>query len=165
MFRVSAILIVILLLFSTIPVSFAQQPAVKAQAEADASADISNKSKTEWFLLGGLGGTLGCFLGCAGGFLCAPDVPRNLGDDFIATSTVLLGACAVPIAAFIYPRNVIPPPERLLGKSPEYIEVYTQAYTSRTVLLRRVFVTAGSIAGNLGFTALIATLWLSQPHP
>ena len=64
--------------------------------------------------------------------------------------SVLLGVCAVPIGVQVYPHNAPIPPERLLGKSPEYIEAYTHAYKSRTALLRKIFVTAGSIAGNLG---------------
>ena len=52
MFRVSAFLMATLLLFSTMPVSLAQQNSVQAQAEADASADMSDMSKAKWFLLG-----------------------------------------------------------------------------------------------------------------
>ena len=47
MFRVSAFLMATLLLFSTMPVSLAQQDSVKAQAEADASADMSRYVKIE----------------------------------------------------------------------------------------------------------------------
>ena len=164
MFRVSVFLMATLLIFSTMPVSFAQQQVTaQAQAEADASADISNGSKAKWFLLGGVGSTVGCLLGCAGGcflgglnFSNEPN-PSNSQANFAFAGAILLGVCAVPIAVFRYPHNVTPPPERLLGKSPEYIEAYTQAYKSRTVLLRKIFVTAGSIVSNLGVMTLLTT--------
>ena len=159
MFRVSAFFMATLLLFSTMPVSLAQQHAVPAQAEADASADMSNMSKAEWFMLGGWGSTLGCFLGCAGGCFLGGLVPYSgTQEDFALAGAILLGVCAVPTAVFVYPHNITPPPERLLGKSPEYIEAYTQAYKSRTTLLRKIFVTAGSITSNLGVMTIVLTM-------
>lgn len=171
MYRLSAFFIVTLLLFSMMSISFAQQNTVLAQAEADANADMSDGSKVDWFLLGGLGSTMGCFFGCAAGCLLARVNPgytsESLSDTqlhFAFTGSVLLGVCAVPIAVFRYPHNASPPPERLLGKSPEYIEVYTQAYKSRTALLRKIFVTAGSIASNLGVmttvVVVISRFWI-----
>lgn len=150
MFRISVFLMAILLIFSTLPVSLAeQQVAVQAQAEADASADMS---KDKWFALGAAGSTVGCLLGCIGGSLLGgPGYgSSNIQGNLMLAGSVLCGVCAVPIAVFRYPHNVTPPPERLLGKSPEYMEAYTQAYKSRTVLLRKIFVTAGSIVSNLG---------------
>lgn len=157
MFRVSVFLMATLLLFSMMPVSLAQQDSVKAQAEADASADMSDMSKVKWFLLGGVGSTAGCLLGCVGGSLLGGPsyASDNSQVNLMLAGSVLCGVCAVPIAVFRYPHNVTPPPERLLGKSPEYMEAYTQAYKSRTVLLRKIFVTAGSIASNLGVMTLI----------
>ena len=150
MFCISAFLMATLLLFSTMPVSLAeQQVAVQAQAEADASADMS---KDKWFALGAVGSTVGCLLGCIGGSLLGGPCygSSNSQGNLMLAGSVLCGVCAVPIAVFRYPHNVTPPPERLLGKSPEYMEAYTQAYKSRTVLLRKIFVTAGSIVSNLG---------------
>ena len=159
MFRISAFFMVTLLLFSTMPVSLAQEHAVQAQAKADASADMSNRSKADWFMLGVWGSTVGCFLGCAGGCFLGGLVPyRGTQEDFALAGAILLGVCAVPTAVFVYPHNVTPPPERLLGKSPEYIEAYTQAYKSRTTLLRKIFVTAGSITSNLGVMTIVLTM-------
>ena len=162
MFRISVLLMAILLIFSTMPVSLAQQQdSVQAQAEADASADMS---KDKWFALGAAGSTVGCLLGCIGGSLLGGPsyASGNSQAYFMLAGSVLCGVCAVPIAVFRYPHNVTPPPERLLGKSPEYIKAYTQAYKSRTVLLRKIFVTAGSIVSNLsvmtGVVMLIAQI-------
>lgn len=158
MFRVSVFFMATLLLFSTMPGSLAQQhDSVQAQAKTDASADMSDMLKAKWFLLGGVASTAGCLLGCVGGSLLGGPHYESSNSQayFMLAGSVLCGVCAVPIAVFRYPHNVTPPPERLLGKSPEYINAYTQAYKSRTVLLRKIFVTAGSIASNLGVMTLI----------
>ena len=160
MFRVSAVLMTTLLLFSMMPVSLAQQQTAKAQAEADASADMS---KAKWFLLGGVGSTAGCLLGCVVGSSLGKTIFSNESSNSQMNCTLagslLLGVCAVPIGVQIYPHNVTPPSERLLGKSPEYIEAYTQAYKSRAGLLRKIFVTAGSITSNLGVMTMIMRLY------
>ena len=118
---------------------------------------MSDMLKAKWFVLGAAGSTAGCLLGCVGGYMLGgPSYESsNSQANFMLAGSVLFGVCAVPIAVFRYPHKVIPPPERLLGKSPEYIEAYTHAYKSRTVLLRKIFVTAGSIASNLGVMTLI----------
>ena len=116
MFRVSAFLMATLLLFSATPIGLAQQNSVQAQAAADASADMSDMSKAKWFLLGGIGSTMGCFLGYAGGCLLGSVNPGSTSDSlsdtqwpFACAGAVLLGVCAVPIAVFVYPHNVTPP--------------------------------------------------------
>ena len=163
MFRLSAFLMVILLLFSTTPISFAQQNSVQAQAEADANSDMSDGAKAMLFLLGGLGSTAGCLIGCVGGCLLGTRIdggadllfsPSEVGCA--VASAILLGAFAMPLGVDLYPHNVTPPPERLLGKSPEYVEAYTQIYTSKITSLRKRLVIAGSITGNVGVA--LATL-------
>lgn len=159
MFHVFVFFMTTLLLFSMMPVSLAQQ-SPQAEAEADASADMS---KDKWFMLGVIGSTAGCLLGCAGGSFLGKTVfsneSRNSQMNCVLAGSVLLGVCAVPIGVQIYPHNVMPPPERLLGKSPEYIEAYTHAYKSRAGLLRKIFVTAGSITSNLGIMTMLMTLY------
>ena len=158
MFRISVLLMVTLLIFSTTPVGFAQQNSMVAQAKADANSDMSDMSKAMWFMLGGLGSTAGCLLGCVGGIALGARLDP-VGASFFPTPSeagcaagcaILLGALAVPIGVHMYPHNAMPPPERLLGKSPEYIEAYTQIYKSKIASLRKTLVTKGSIAGNLG---------------
>ena len=169
MSHISVFFMAILLLFNAMPVSFAQQNSVQADAEADANADMSDTSKAMWVLLGGLGSTAGCLIGCVGGHAVGARLDPYGGSDilFIPTASqagcaagcaILLGALAVPIGVHTYPHNATPPPERLLGKSPEYIEVYTQIYKSKTASLRKTLVTKGSIAGNLGFVVGILLL-------
>lgn len=172
MFRVSVLLMATLLLFNTLPVSLAQQNSVQAQAEADANSDMSDMSKVMWLLLGGLSSTAGCLLGCVGGCALGARLSPYGGSDILfipapeqagcaAAGAILLGALAVPMGVNMYPHNATPPPERLLGKSPEYIETYTQVYKSKTASLRKTLVTKGSIAGNLGFVAAMLLLFTS----
>ncbi len=170
MFRISVLLMASLLIFSTMPVGLAQLEAVQAQAKADAKVDMSGMSETMWSLLGGLGSTAGCLLGCAGGCLLGARLSLYGGSDFLlipapeqagcaAGLAILLGGLAVPIGVHMYPHNATPPPERLLGKSPEYIEAYTQIYKSETASLRKTLVTKGSITGNVGFVLAMLLLY------
>ena len=166
MFRISVLLMATLLLFSAMPVSLAQQSAVQAEAEADANSDMP---KVRWFMLGAVSSTAGCILGCVGGCLVGGILDPGSAPDFFIYSPVtsqgqascllagafLLGVLAVPAAVFDYPHNPNPPPKRLLGKSAEYVEAYTQAYRAKTISLRKRLVTAGSITSNLGFLALM----------
>lgn len=166
MFRISVLLMATLLIFSAMPVSLAQQSAVQAEAEADANSDMP---KVRWFMLGAVSSTAGCILGCVGGCLVGRILDPGTAPDFfiyapvtsdgqascLLTGAFLLGVLAVPAAVFDYPHNPNPPPERLLGKSAEYVEAYTQAYRAKTISLRKRLVTAGSITSNLGFLALM----------
>lgn len=163
MSRISTFLMATLLILSTTLVSFAQLDTVQAQAEADANSDMSDTAKAMLFMLGGLGSTAGCLIGCVGG--CMLGTQMDGGADVLfsdsevgcaVASAILLGAFAMPLGVDLYPHNVTPPPERLLGKSPEYIEAYTQIYTPKITSLRKRLVIAGSIASNVGFA--LATL-------
>lgn len=167
MFRISAFLMAILLLFSTTPVSFAQLDTGQAQAEADANSDMSDGAKAMLFLLGGLGSTAGCLIGCVGGCLLGTQMNGEYDVLFscAVASATLLGAFAMPLGVDLYPHNVTPPPERLLGKSPEYVEAYTQIYTSKTTSLRKRLVIAGSITGNVGVALATLLLFKGAMNP
>ena len=58
-----------LLLFSTMPISLAQQDSVQAQAEADAHRDVNRDMRESlWFLSGLMSSGVGCAAGSTGGF-------------------------------------------------------------------------------------------------
>ena len=167
MFRISVFLMATLLLFSTMPVSFAQENAMRTQAEADALRDIDHDMKKGWwFMFGLVGSSAGFVTGCVGGCLLGTSIDC-FGGCLLGTSiddpvtncsipgSILLGVLAMPAVVFIYPHNVNPPPERFLGKTPEYIEAYTQVYRSKTISLRKRLVTAGSLTSNLGVAGMI----------
>ena len=153
---ISIFLISMLLLFNSMPVSFAQENAMRTQAEADAFRDIDHDMKKEWwFMFGLVGSSVGCAAGGAGGFLGGlPLDPGNEVGCSIA-GAILFGVLAVPAAVFIYPHKPSPPLERLLGKPPEYIKAYLQVYRSKTISLRKGLVTAGSFTSNLGILTLL----------
>ena len=164
MFRVSVFFMATLLLFIAVSVSFAQQNSLHTQAEADAHKDVNHDMKESVWFLSGLvsssvccaGGGVGAFLGglLLGDFDIFPDEGPSMEGCIIA-SGILCGVLTVPTAIFIYPHKPSPPLERLLGKPPEYIEVYLQAYRSKTISLRKRWVTAGSITTNLGVGAML----------
>ena len=167
MFRISVLLMAILLLFSTMPVSFAQQNIAQAQAEADAQRDIKHDMKESlWFAAGLVSSGVGTVTGCASGGLVgiltedSNILPGNVPpvESCSIAGAILFGILAVPISVHLYPHSPRPPPERLLGKTPEYVAAYTQAYRSKAVSLRKRWVTAGSITSNLGILTLLLNL-------
>ena len=164
MFRISAFLMTTLLIFSMMPVSFAQQQSLQAQAEADAHRDVNRDMRESlWFTAGLVGSSVGAVTGCLSGILGG----MLIGDFNILPNDVppvescglggilLFGILAVPISVHLYPHTPRPPPERLLGKTPEYVATYTQAYRSKTISLRKRWVTAGSITSNLSILTLL----------
>ena len=164
MFRISAFLMTTLLIFSMMPVSFAQQQSLQAEAEADAHRDVNRDMRESlWFMSGLVGSSVGAVTGCLSGILGG----MLIGDFNILPNDVppvescglggilLFGILAVPISVHLYPHTPRPPPERLLGKTPEYVATYTQAYRSKTISLRKRWVTAGSITSNLSILTLL----------
>ena len=106
-----------------------------ADAIRDAEQDISKLS----YFTGGLG------LACAGaGSLVVFE--GRLG---------LIGAVLLPIAGLgsIYSSPSSPPVERLIGKSPEYVSVYTDAYISKA---RSIQTTSAALGCVTGYGTLIA---------
>ena len=163
MFRISAFLMTTLLIFSMMPVSFAQQ-SLQAQAKADAYRDVNRDMRESlWFLSGLVGSSVGTVTGCLSGILGGMLIADfNILPDDVPTvescglgSILLFGILAVPVSVHLYPHTPRPPPERLLGKTPEYVATYTQAYRSKTISLRKRWVTAGSITSNLSILALL----------
>lgn len=164
MFRISAFLMTTLLIFSMMPASLAQQQSLQAEAEADAHRDVNRDMRESlWFTAGLVGSSVGAVTGCLSGVLAGILIEdfNILPDDVPAVdscglgSILLFGILAVPISVHLYPHTPRPPPERLLGKTPEYVATYTQAYRSKTISLRKRWVTAGSITSNLSILTLL----------
>ena len=166
MFNFCTVLI-IGLMFSTLFNTLAQQNAgtttgsdadtvslnAKAAAEQDASNDFKRLS---WFGIGAGVGIIGCAIGTVAGIrigsmLDPVDTPGTL---FFETSTgedigCLTGGAVSILVPFIgiYRSSVHPPPQRLIGKSPEYIEFYTDTYKRKTRSLRIRSAAAGTATG------------------
>ena len=131
---------------------------VKAAAEQDASGDVN---RLLWFGAGmglaAVGITIGTGVGCLVSALMNPEIDDWYGVPVPNETQVIgtligstLGCLASPIGISRYPLN--PPVVRLLGKSPEYVESYTNAYRAKARRLRTVWAAAGAAAagGGLG---------------
>ena len=171
MSRTPALFMVTLLLVSMIPVSFAQENLTEAQATADAHRDVNQDMKESlWFMSGLVGSSVGFAAGGIGACLSGLIIDFNpdtsciyaVSDDPMTSCSIagaiFCGALVVPAAVFIYPHKPSPPLERLLGKSPEYIDAYLHAYRSKTISLRKRMVTAGSLTSNLGVAGMMLLL-------
>ena len=135
--------------------------AARYDAEADAAA---NTDKTTWFMLGMLA-PAACVAGYAIGTMINPEPPPGYfgysltpvdANDAQCNSAVIgfaVGCLTLPLAIGFSFKH--PPPERLLGKSPEYIQAYTDTYKSQTLLLR-----SRSAAGGLALGTITGCLLL-----
>ena len=170
------------LTFSTPFVALAQQNPVKAETEAVAEQDaytmsLQAKANAErdasndfnllvWLIAGGAGvtalGVIGLFAGCAFGL--RNDPPQ---DYEIITGGMVLGGlagCGIGISAplyAIYKYKAAVPSERLIGKSPEYIEAYTSTYRHKLGLLRATRAGMGVLAIgalNYGLSTVISLI-------
>ena len=149
------VLLMIFLTFAMPFITTAEQHTVGdpiADAERDAEQDIS---KVGWFngglWLSGIG--IGC---CAlGVLLLVPVDVTDLGDDSPASTFAFAASILIPAAglAMIYQRKTDPLAYRLIGKSPEYVQAYTDAYISKTRLIRTKSAAAG-IGVGCGAAAL-----------
>lgn len=104
---------------------FAQQNTVVLEAKSDAEFDAEEDVNTTlWLAAGGI-------LGVAG----------NLP----------LGAAAIGGAYFYQP---VPPAERLLGKSADYVSIYTDTYKARSRRLQLEAAAKGALGGSAVFCLL-----------
>lgn len=147
-------LLVVLLLSSPLA-TLAEQISAEAQAKQDAEADLN---KSSWIgvgcaipastMLGGLVGVGVGSLGSSGGFIVSQEEALGM----LIGMTV---GCLVPLIT-VYNHKLTPPPERLLGKSPEYIDVYTDTYKTRTRQLRGQYAAGGcAITGGIWMIAVL----------
>ncbi|RKU08994.1 hypothetical protein C6501_15720 [Candidatus Poribacteria bacterium] len=115
------------LTFSMPFATFAQQTVVAAQAESDAIADADKDvNKPLWF-------GAGCLLS---------------GLVFVPLPGIYTSCLLPPIGitgAYFYQPD--PSPARFIGKSPEYVSVYTSAYKSKRGKTQASMSSAGCLTG------------------
>ena len=130
----------------------------KAAAERDASKDTTEPL---WFCLGGtlpfafVYAVLGrdMILDPAGATGIFNETgARIVGFVFLAVSA----SCIVGTVRWSIFTEAAPPPDRLIGKSPEYVESYLNAYKRKVRRLRGISVVAGSGAVCLPILGLAA---------
>ncbi|MCY3740934.1 MAG: hypothetical protein OXH00_07930 [Candidatus Poribacteria bacterium] len=128
-----ALVVLMLILSLHMPLQcLAQQSSVALDAKTDAEYDAEDDVNTTlWLAAGGILGTAGSFL---------------------------LGSIAMG-GAYVY--QPVPPAERLLGKSAEYVSFYTDAYKAR---IRRLQLVA-AIKGAAGGTAVFCLLGMLNIKP
>ena len=162
-FYVSALLMVAVLVFNAPLVTFAQQnaevPAAKttiapdqlqtimATAKADAEKDVN---EVIWVASGFLGFTVGgtVILFSVMYYAAEQTEAACAGEPAVNPIPYMLGGgsgCALIYLPFAYARSNTPspPPERLLGKSPEYVQAYTSAYVKSAKRRRSLSVAGG----------------------
>ncbi len=141
--HVSVFLIAVLTLSA--PISFSQQNSdiieAKITAERDARSDVG---KTKW-LAGG-------FLLTGGTILILRILGESANDDSPTLALVISGSSCLLhggglAAAFM--SESPPPPSRLVGKSAEYVNFYTDAYRTESRRSKTLWGAIGSASGCL----------------
>ena len=124
----------------------------KIAAERDAQTDIN---KPLWFgagclLLGASGSCVGCL---------------SLESPLVDVMFPSVWAAGIAGSYFFRPD---PPAERLLGKSPEYVAFYTDAYKAKTGTLQATWTAVGCASGSVATAAaalILLIAWASSDWP
>ena len=113
---------------------------------------------------------MGCCLGYAVASTIDPEPDVSLLDmEFAEPDTQILrradigtvaGCLSLPLVLVLAPIN--PPAEQLLGKTPEYVDAYTQKYKSETQILRLKHVGKGLALGT--FFGCILSFIVAQSY-
>ena len=129
---------------------------IKAAAERDASSDIN---RFAWFGAGLSIAYIGAGLGLAG-CIIVEEAYNTDGTEglFVGAATGVL----LPIIS-ILASPVHVPARRLIGKSPEYVELYTDAYQKKMWLLKTGWAVAGAATGC--GTPIIGCLLIQRLYP
>ena len=109
------------------------EPAVLGRADAGASIN-----KLLWFSLGCGSGAIGMYLFMLG--------YENLSADLLTAGPAVIAAPAL-MAQF---GNAPPRTDRLIGKSPEYVEVYVAAYKKEKRAFKGALAGIGALLGVIG---------------
>ena len=131
-----------------------------SDVKRDASNDVNERT---WCLRGCGSSIIGMFSGGAVAFL-ASQVGFN-EDVQVGIFGVIAPITAIGVARYwVYNAPDHPPPERLLGKSPRYIQVYTDAYKAEIRSHRLLW----AVGGILGVTAVgagsVGIYWLNPSY-
>ena len=139
----------------------------KKQAEADAKA---NFKKVPWLAAGSIGclmiTAIGAYLGYQIGSAIDPNwessgVLWGFPSDAQCTGSLIggvVGVSVIPISGRMQPVSV-PAAEHLLGKPPEYIEAYNEAYTQkiRSMRFNYTLYGGGLLAGGCLLLPMLAS--------
>ena len=125
---------------------------LKAQAESDASKDVN---KIAWGMIGASSVVGGVVVGGVIGGVSSDD------DSFIAIIGFMLGLGAGTITGCVAPiglghtYSIKVPPERITGKSDDYVQLYTDTYKRKTRSIRRKY----TLIGGASVIVLVVGAW------
>ena len=131
---------------------------IRLQAKADAESDAKRDVDVLAYFGRGMSATFAAAMcGLMTGFIA--DLTLGYGQDdlfYMTASMSAAGAFSLLIRYYIRPPN--PPPERLIGKSPEYVKFYADAYRAKMRSYQIKSVAAGSIFGCMTLTGGVAII-------
>ena len=135
-----------------------EQNSIRLQAKAAAATDAKRDVEVLVSFGAGMSATFAAGMcGLLTGFVA--DATLGQGQDAPFYLTALMsaaGAFSLLLRYHIRPPN--PPPERLIGKSAEYVKFYADAYQARMRSYQMKSVAAGSIFGCMTLTGGIAII-------
>lgn len=162
-FRLSAFVACMSILVCSTPFTVSAQQdtdAIVLQATTDAKKDVNyDHSRIRWMLLGAGIPLIGCCVGMTAGCLLGEET----GSDFYGPSRSInpyafFSGVALTTAVgygVLSSYNLKPPAFRLLGKSPQYVEVYTDVYIKKLRMQRMIWSAIGSSAWIISIPPLI----------
>lgn len=118
------------------------------QAKADAELDAKHDLNLLAYFGAGMSAPFAAAM-CGITSLCLYDVYIGYEGDYFPCTGAAIGAGGVLsmlIGHYIRPPN--PPPERLIGKSADYVKFYAEVYRSEMQLYRMRSVAAGAACGS-----------------
>lgn len=131
------------------------------QAKRDAENDAKLDNKLKWFGAGCLGGILPFIVLDA---IILADYTDVISDNTFAPHTLdtcmfsLLGAGAILPTGYAVLHTPILPADRLLGKSPNYVDAYARYYRKQVKGERILLSASGCLSGMLAGVFTIAAL-------
>ncbi len=133
---------------------------IHLQARADAESDAKRDLDVSAYFASGMGATFAAAM-CGLMTGCIADLTFGYRQDdfsYMIASMSALGTLSLLVPYYIRPPN--PPPERLIGKSPEYVTFYADAYRAKMGSYQIKSVAAGSIFGCMTLTGGVFIIWV-----
>lgn len=135
---------------------------IHLQAKADAESDAKRDVDVLAYFGSGMSATFAAAMcGLMTGFIA--DLTLGYGEDdlfYLTASMSAMGTLSLLVPYYSRPSN--PPPERLIGKSPEYVTFYADAYRAKMGSYQLKSVAAGSIFGCITLTGGVLIIWVQM---
>lgn len=161
------LLIIAIIIFARPHTALGQLTSDSVLAVSDAQREAKADVNTLLWTVVGFIGTSGCTLvGIYAGLHIGDSISQShSGERFFPADEAIKGACIGSMVGWsapfipIYMYKSVPAPQRLIGKSPEYVYSYTKTYKSEVRKLRMISAVEGGCGGCL-FTFAITLLQL-----